>query len=894
MGIRLILLSLLFVSLPCLSADLSRLSWGIRNTGESQQFLIDHYTSGVIEGVSGEDIHPIRGLTTARKPVIVAVLDTGVDESHPSLADAFIKPGFNAIDGSGNIKDSHGHGTHVSGIIAGRLNREGFQGVSQSAMILPIRVIQNGPNAPIRPQDLSGASGTALTENVARGMVHAIERGARIIHLSLAWPSTIRSKSVDDAIELAKKRDVLIVASAGNDSTDALVQPCLYATVVCVGAHGPDGAFTHFSNHGTMVDLLAPGISILSSWPTSKAPVTFAGQTGYEFRNGTSMAAPFVSGALAELLSLGFSPREAVARILLSTRPTKTESRYRSEVVGITDRSVLSVAKKARFGNLDLKAALELHPAPLLVPVEKEPVVIEWDGKSRSQTVTLSFINRWISARNVTIRVQDRIFHEDFVPENGRIVVRFDYPLSFDSETTPRIPAEVSVEGQRSRTFLIPLSLVRVLREDSIPARATVHPVFDFQPDDSMSIRSVIPVSPLTTQSHVFLKDGPNGISVTVVGVNRPIRSTSVKGVVSDQLLNWYELPDGNFRAIFSIQGPSETRPSFLLCSFDQNLGLLSQFRLGTEVTVLPENFKFISANGEFSPHFISRGFTPKADLPPYDPWNPEYRDEKRLRVYYLKGNELRIIPLDETLTPLFLLPGNLILATKGSGYFQNYSVHLMKDGLIFESTPLELPAFRMLAGLIETKIPIQLDSATPAGSFFSGKSSPGSLRVSSLHQGPGGTDEILNRPAPLDSLMSLIGVFTGNGSSSFFAESHFDLVFYPGSNEKPFSTSLHRYSYIPSMIFSKNLFPTSVLSDNGNFLPAVYLPASLTNDLISEVWIADPEQRMIRHPLGLRLKASGNCRAIGNLAPRDGENPWKMVFWCGNQRVDYPITIRE
>jgi hypothetical protein len=141
---------------------------------------------------------------------------------------------------------------------------------------------------------------------------------------------------------------------------------------------------------------------------------------------------------------------------------------------------------------------------------------------------------------------------------------------------------------------------------------------------------------------------------------------------------------------------------------------------------------------------------------------------------------------------------------------------------------------------------------------------------------------------------MSLIGVFTGKGSSSFFAESHFDLVFYPGKNEKPFSTSLHRYSYIPSMIFSKNLFPTSVLSENGKVLPAVYLPASLTNDLISEVWIADPEQRMVRHPLGLRLKASGNCRAVGNLVRGDGENPWKMVFWCGNRRVDYPITIRE
>jgi hypothetical protein len=894
MGIRSVSLGIFFLPVLCFSADLSRLSWGMRNTGESQQFLIDHYTSGVIEGVVGEDIHPIRDMSTARKPVVVAVLDTGVDESHPSLADALAKPGFNAIDGSTNVKDSHGHGTHVSGIIAGRLGHEGFVGVSQSALILPIRVIQNGPNAPIRPQDMSATSGTALTENVARGIVHAIERGAKIIHLSLAWPATIRSKSVDDAVEMAKDRNVLIVASAGNDSTDALVQPCLYANVVCVGAHGPDGAFTHFSNHGSMVDLLAPGISILSSWPTSKAPVTFAGQTGYEFRNGTSMAAPFVTGALAELLSLGFEPREAVARILLSTRRTKTESRYRSEVGGITGRSVPSVVKKARFGNLDLSAALHLKPAPLLVPEIKEPVMIEWNGKSRSEKVTIAFINRWSAARKVSIRIQNQVFREDLIPENGRFVVSFDYPLSFDSETTPQIPAEVSIEGQDPRTFLIPLSLVRVLREDSIPAQATIHSALDFHPDDSMSIRSVVPVPPLTTQSHLFLKDESAGVSATLAEENRSLHSTLIKGVSSDQLLNWYQIPDGGYRAIFSVKNPGEARPSFLMLGFDRNLNLLSQFRLGTEVTVLPENFRFISANGEFSPHFISHGFTPKADLPPYDPWNPEYRDEKRLRAYYMKGSELRLIPLGEKLTPLFLLPGDLILATEGSGYLQSYSLHLLKDGKIIQSTPLELPAFRMLAGFIEARIPIQLDSEGSSGAFFSGKSSPGSLRVSSLDQGNGTTDEILYRPAPLDSLMSLIGVFTGKGSSSFFAESHYDLVFYPGKNERPFSTSLHRYSYIPSMIFSKNLFPVSVFSQKGNSLPGIYLPAALTNDFISEVWIANPEQREIRHPLGLRLKTSGNCRAVGNLISGAPESPSKMVFWCGNRRIDYPITIRE
>ena len=94
------------------ASDLTRLSWGMKNLGDHQQILIDHYTSGIILGVPGEDIHPLSMQGLPRRSVTVAVLDTGIDDSHPALAGVTVKPGFNAINSSSDVKDSHGHGTH--------------------------------------------------------------------------------------------------------------------------------------------------------------------------------------------------------------------------------------------------------------------------------------------------------------------------------------------------------------------------------------------------------------------------------------------------------------------------------------------------------------------------------------------------------------------------------------------------------------------------------------------------------------------------------------------------------------------------------------------------------------------------------------------------------------
>jgi hypothetical protein len=888
----------LLLPLAAQATDLSGLSWGLHNEGESQQILIDHYTSGVIEGVAGEDIRPIRADSLPRIPVVVAVLDTGVDESHPALSGSLMLPGFNAIDGSSKVKDSHGHGTHVSGIIAGRRTDRGFEGVSRHAFILPIRVIQSGPNAPIRPQELEGAAGTALTENVAKGIHHAIERGAHIIHLSLAWPASIRSKSVDDSIALAEKKGVLVVASAGNDSTHAMVYPCLYASVICVGAHGPDGAFTHFSNHGPMVDILAPGVSILSAWPLSKNPVMFAGQTGYEFRNGTSMAAPFVTGALAELISLGIPPNEAKNRLFLSSRSTRTTSLFRTELGRLSGERPDPVRKQSRFGNLDLERAVSLKPAPLIVPARKDPVSVDWRGKSRTESLVIPWINLWTEAHDVEILVAGRRFPFKRIRTGERVRVSLDIPVSKDSESQLLLPAKVMIKGREEVTFSIPVSLVHVIEENAIPEAAIIHAFPDFRPTETMSIRSVIPVAPLTTHGHLFLEDESSGLKAHLLAKGNRPRSALLKGRRSADLLNWYALPDGSFQALFAIESDADSRPFFQFVRLDPELREVGETRLGTETTVFPENFRFVLSDGAYLPHFISHGFTPKPDLPPFDPWNPEFRDERRMRFYRLGADGLRVIPLEASETPLLFLESDSVIVSSGSGYLQTYRILTFKDGRVLERKDLELPAYRLLAGLVETRPAIPLDGSSPDRLFLVGRSSPGNLRISSISRNaPGtfGTDRILAAPSSLDSLMGVAGVFMNGGKASFFAESHYDLIYLPADGTRPFSSSLNRYSYIPSMITSKNLFPVPVARGYGKpSLPGIYSPASLLTDQISEIRIADPDARRILTPLEFRMRAGGSCRSIGNLLPDESGGKSRIAFWCGEKLVEIPIRIRE
>lgn len=254
--------------------------------------------------------------------VLVAVLDTGVQLDHPDLAaNIWTNPrevpgngrdddasgviddvhGANMFDMSANVSDDNGHGTHVAGIVAAvRDNGIGGSGLAPGATILPVKVLD------------AAMSGT--TSQLARGIRYAVDRGARIINVSVN--TDIATPDLGAVVRYAAERGAIVVASAGNNGRNidlfgsypaALPDP----VVISVAAQARSGGLWKQSNTGLLaVDLAAPGEQIVS---TSRG-------SSYQIRIGTSAAAPFVSASLALLLAARHDLSTATARnVLLGT-----------------------------------------------------------------------------------------------------------------------------------------------------------------------------------------------------------------------------------------------------------------------------------------------------------------------------------------------------------------------------------------------------------------------------------------------------------------------------------------------------------------------------------------------------------------------------------------------
>ncbi len=304
--------------------------WGMHNVGQP----ID----GQAGGQRGLDVHAqeawqIAG--TGRSQVVVAVLDDGVDVNHPDLkASIFTNtkeiPG-NGIDDDHNgcVDDVHGcnvvtgtgavyvpgdggeHGTHVAGIIAATAdNGIGGAGVAPGVRILPVKFL--------------GASGGYDSDAIA-GIAYAQRMGAKIVNASWGASAATDPQAADPALQDAiASSGLLFVAAAGNDgvSNDNPAQasyPAAFAlpNLLSVAAVDRNGQLASYSNYGpTTVDLAAPGDQILSTVP----PV---GTSAYGYLSGTSMAAPFVTGVAALVLSEhpGFTPEQLKARVLASVDP---------------------------------------------------------------------------------------------------------------------------------------------------------------------------------------------------------------------------------------------------------------------------------------------------------------------------------------------------------------------------------------------------------------------------------------------------------------------------------------------------------------------------------------------------------------------------------------------
>jgi type VII secretion-associated serine protease mycosin len=236
---------------------------------------------------------------TTGQPVVIAVVDTGVDLSHPDLA-AHVVPGYNVISPTISADDDEGHGSHVAGIAAAVTdNSTGVAGVSWNARIMPVKVLD--------------AEGSGSSADVAEGVIWAADHGARIINLSLGsgWPSL----AVRDAVNYAHGRSALIIAAAGNEYQEGnpVGYPAAYADVLAVAATGDQDEHASYSSTGPYVDVAAPGGNTSSRndtnryhwiWSTYWRGEQGKPAQGFMRMSGTSQAAPHVSGLAALVWSV--------------------------------------------------------------------------------------------------------------------------------------------------------------------------------------------------------------------------------------------------------------------------------------------------------------------------------------------------------------------------------------------------------------------------------------------------------------------------------------------------------------------------------------------------------------------------------------------------------------
>ncbi len=218
--------------------------------------------------------------TTQGAGVTIAILDSGVDGTHPDLLPNLV-PGYNAYDNNTDTSDVCGHGTAVAGSAAARSNNGvGVAAVAGQAKIMPVRIAY---------LDTTSNSCYAYASTIANGITWAADHGARVANVS--YGPLAGNATIQNAAQYMKSKGGLVFISAGNDGIDENLTPT--TTLIAVSATDSNDALASWSSFGSFVSLSAPGAGI---WTTSRGGI-------YQAWNGTSFAAPVAAGVAALMMS---------------------------------------------------------------------------------------------------------------------------------------------------------------------------------------------------------------------------------------------------------------------------------------------------------------------------------------------------------------------------------------------------------------------------------------------------------------------------------------------------------------------------------------------------------------------------------------------------------------
>jgi thermitase len=362
-------------------------------------YLYRQWAHNVIHSKAAWDI------TAGSASTIIAIIDTGIDETHPDLSGKIVYP-YDFVDDDSNPHDTNGHGTHVAGIAAAWGNNStGAAGLDWTARIMPLRVLNT--------------LGSGYTSDIVDGITWAYQHGAHVINMSLG--GTTYSQSMQDAINAAHAAGSLVVAAMGNcrvknsscPTANPISYPAAYNNVMAVAATGPGDTYSYFSQYGAHCDIAAPGgemsylhdsDGIYSTMPTYSVWLTayYGYYQNYDYLQGTSQATPYVAGlaGLVRALSPSLTPDEIQA-IIQNTA---------------TDLGTAGWDQTYGYGRIDAQAALQAFMPPVsslrvtsaISDTHTMTTTLRWNAPQGAQTIDLRYDDdlitdaTWNSATSLT------------------------------------------------------------------------------------------------------------------------------------------------------------------------------------------------------------------------------------------------------------------------------------------------------------------------------------------------------------------------------------------------------------------------------------------------------------------------------------------------------------
>lgn len=374
-------------------------------------------------------------LEISSNPIVVAVVDSGIDINHEDLKNNIWTNPFDKLDGidndnngyiddingwnfvgqNNNVKDDFYHGTHVAGIIAAEKNGLGVVGINPSAKIMGLKF-----------QNSSGMGYTGAAVSAINYAVKMKNAGVNIAAINLSWGGgTSVNLSLQKAIQTASDNNIIVVSAAGNNGDNNDVTPRYpssykFSNTISVGAIDSNLNWATYSNYGkNSVEIASPGSNILSTIPGNQ----------YSYISGSSMAAPFVSGAVSLLRGLGYGANVVKNAILNGSS------------------FLVSLADKVGFGLLNVQGALNylknnnvtVAPPTTVEPQPVSPVVIS-SIDYRIEILSSLRIKGWVkdnSNLNKRMVVEVLVNDKDFYSRKANMARsdiggRFGFNIRFD------------------------------------------------------------------------------------------------------------------------------------------------------------------------------------------------------------------------------------------------------------------------------------------------------------------------------------------------------------------------------------------------------------------------------------------------------------------------------